>query len=107
MRLRSRPLYRSRRSRRPRRAGRLFGRLAIGAAVAVFAWSFVPTALRAWPGGLSDDGTRWAAEWPVYLFRCDHAWTAGAAPIPMRSPGYREGLDADGDGVACEPYQGR
>ncbi|MDX8357869.1 excalibur calcium-binding domain-containing protein [Sphingopyxis terrae] len=27
------------------------------------------------------------------------------APIYRGEPGYREGLDADADGVACEPYR--
>ncbi|MBI3438735.1 MAG: excalibur calcium-binding domain-containing protein [Proteobacteria bacterium] len=35
---------------------------------------------------------------------CDAARAAGAAPISMRQPGYRPELDADRDGVACEPY---
>lgn len=29
----------------------------------------------------------------------------GMAPIYRGEPGYREGLDADADGVACEPYR--
>jgi hypothetical protein len=38
---------------------------------------------------------------------CDDARAAGTAPIYAREAGYREGLDGDLDGVACEPYQGR
>jgi hypothetical protein len=33
---------------------------------------------------------------------CDAARAAGAAPINAGRPGYRAGLDRDGDGVACE-----
>jgi len=33
---------------------------------------------------------------------CSWARVAGAAPIYRGQPGYREKLDADGDGVACE-----
>ncbi|RLP57865.1 calcium-binding protein [Kocuria rhizophila] len=31
------------------------------------------------------------------------ARAAGMAPLYAGSPGYRTGLDGDGDGVACEP----
>jgi hypothetical protein len=43
----------------------------------------------------------------VYYPNCDAARAAGAAPIRVGQPGYRPGLDRDGDGVACEPYRGR
>jgi hypothetical protein len=42
-------------------------------------------------------------EHSVYYPRCAVARAAGAAPIYRGAPGYREGLDRDGDGVACEP----
>lgn len=42
-----------------------------------------------------------------YWRRCDDARAAGTAPIHRGEPGYREGLDADADGIACEPYRGR
>lgn len=38
---------------------------------------------------------------------CDDARAAGTAPIYAGEPGYRDGMDGDGDGVACEPYRGR
>ncbi len=38
---------------------------------------------------------------------CDNARAAGTAPIYRGEPGYRDGLDGDSDGVACEPYRGR
>ena len=41
---------------------------------------------------------------PVYFAYCDQARAAGVAPIYAGQPGYRPGLDADGDGIACEPY---
>lgn len=41
-----------------------------------------------------------------YWRRCADARAAGVAPIYRGEPGYREGLDADADGVACEPYRG-
>ena len=42
----------------------------------------------------------------VYYPNCDSARAAGAAPLRRESPGYRSALDADGDGIACEPYFG-
>jgi hypothetical protein len=43
---------------------------------------------------------------PVYYRNCDAARAAGAAPIKEGEAGYRTGLDADADGIACEPYFG-
>ncbi len=47
-----------------------------------------------------------AVETSVYYSNCDAARAAGAAPIYAGQPGYREGMDGDGDGIACEPYRG-
>ncbi len=41
----------------------------------------------------------------VYYPNCAAARAAGAAPIYRGQPGYRAGLDADNDGIACEPYR--
>jgi hypothetical protein len=41
--------------------------------------------------------------WP----RCAAARAAGTAPIYAGELGYRDGLDGDRDGIACEPYHGR
>ena len=38
----------------------------------------------------------------VYYRNCSEARAAGAAPLYRGQPGYREGLDRDRDGVACE-----
>ncbi len=38
----------------------------------------------------------------VYYASCADARAAGAAPLNQGSPGYRPGLDRDGDGIACE-----
>ena len=38
----------------------------------------------------------------AYYPNCTAARAAGAAPIRAGEPGYRAGLDRDGDGVACE-----
>ena len=52
--------------------------------------------------------TNWtalSARLPTYYSSCAVARAAGAAPIRRGSPGYRSKLDADGDGIACEPYR--
>lgn len=36
---------------------------------------------------------------------CNDARAAGAAPIYRGEPGYREDMDGDGDGIACEPIR--
>lgn len=51
--------------------------------------------------------TNWGAvrsRLPTYYANCDWARAAGAAPINRGEPGYRQPLDADHDGIACEPY---
>jgi hypothetical protein len=45
-------------------------------------------------------------EQSVYYAGSDEVRAAGAAPLYEGDPGYREGMDGDGDGVACEPYYG-
>ncbi|MFE5676784.1 excalibur calcium-binding domain-containing protein [Streptomyces erythrochromogenes] len=46
-------------------------------------------------------------ERPVHYDNCDDARAAGAAPLVRGGNGYRDALDRDSDGVACEPYFGR
>jgi hypothetical protein len=40
-----------------------------------------------------------------YWRGCDDARSAGSAPIYSGEPGYREDMDGDGDGIACEAYR--
>ncbi|MGW4212829.1 thermonuclease family protein [Lentzea sp. NPDC004789] len=40
---------------------------------------------------------------PVFFANCEEAWRAGAAPIYWGQPGYRVELDANRNGIACEP----
>jgi hypothetical protein len=40
----------------------------------------------------------------VYYSGCKAVRAAGKAPLYRGDPGYREGMDGDSDGVACEPY---
>lgn len=48
------------------------------------------------------DGTAGTSSGDVYYKNCAAARAAGAAPLTAGQPGYRAGLDRDGDGVACE-----
>ncbi|WP_404979369.1 excalibur calcium-binding domain-containing protein [Candidatus Nanosynbacter lyticus] len=43
----------------------------------------------------------------VYYANCSEARADGAESIREGEPGYREELDRDGDGIACEPWHGR
>ncbi|MEW6576194.1 MAG: excalibur calcium-binding domain-containing protein [Pseudomonadota bacterium] len=45
-------------------------------------------------------------EQSVYYSGCNEVRAAGKAPLYSGDPGYREGMDGDGDGIACEPYHG-
>lgn len=40
-----------------------------------------------------------------YWSGCNKARAAGTAPIYRGEPGYRDAMDGDGDGIACEPYR--
>ncbi|MBY8823848.1 excalibur calcium-binding domain-containing protein [Sphingomonas colocasiae] len=51
--------------------------------------------------------TRPASAGVAFYRACADARAAGAAPLYRGQPGYRDALDRDGDGVACEPYLGR
>lgn len=44
-----------------------------------------------------------SAQPPLHFERCADAWAASKAPITQGQPGYSGHLDADKDGVACEP----
>ena len=41
---------------------------------------------------------------PVFYQTCRDAFQDGRVNIPRGEPGYRPGLDADDDGLACEPF---
>jgi hypothetical protein len=43
----------------------------------------------------------------TYYPNCKIAWQLGKAPIKRSEAGYREALDGDHDGIACEPYRYR
>jgi hypothetical protein len=65
-------------------------RLAIVGAVVVFAIGMVATH----PSAL-----------PTFYPSCAWARAYGSTPIKRGEPGYRSALDADDDGIACEPYK--
>lgn len=41
----------------------------------------------------------------VYYPGCNAVRAAGAAPLYRGQPGYREEMDGDDDGIACEPHR--
>lgn len=46
----------------------------------------------------NDGGSR------IYYRGCSEVREAGKAPLYYGQPGYRSGMDGDGDGIACEDY---
>jgi len=67
------------------------------------AWKYLPQSM-----DLSQIGKQWllerqAREQLIYYPNCAAARAAGVAPIRIGQPGYRLALDADLDGIACEP----
>ena len=70
-----------------------------------YVWSAMPPA-NAGPvsANANPAPTQEQVERAVYYPNCATARAAGHAPILAGQPGYREELDADGDGIACEPY---
>ncbi|WP_245841929.1 excalibur calcium-binding domain-containing protein [Sphingomonas lenta] len=69
-------------------------------------WTVTPQLQSLWTVSTNPTEGVEVAERSVYYARCADARAAGAAPIHRGSPGYRNELDADNDGVACEPYRG-
>ena len=41
----------------------------------------------------------------IHYAGCDEVRALGKAPLYAHEPGYREGMDGDGDGIACEPIR--
>jgi hypothetical protein len=48
-----------------------------------------------------------SVERSVFYSGCSEVRAAGKAPLYAGQPGYRVGMDGDGDGVACEPLRSR
>ena len=67
-----------------------------------FVWATAPAAMTNL--AMSDDD-RAALQGSVYYAGCDDVRAQGKDPLYAGQPGYRSGMDGDGDGVACEPYR--
>ena len=74
--------------------------------VGLVTWAATPELSRMWSMATMPQAELEAIEGSVYYSGCDEARAAGVAPIHRGSPGYRDGMDGDSDGVACEPYRG-
>lgn len=53
-------------------------------------------------GGGASSGSTSSTAGAIYYANCTAVRAAGAAPIRRGQPGYRAGLDRDGDGFGCE-----
>jgi hypothetical protein len=76
----------------------LSGALMLGA-VGGYAWSTIPPAVTQSPF------EHQRIEHSTYYSGCDEVRAAGKAPLYAGQPGYREGMDGDDDGIACEPIR--
>lgn len=92
--------------KRRRLLGQIRIHLSLIALVALVSWSVI----WAWSykGAVSFSSKPevrvWRGSSPVSYRTCAAARAAGAAPLYRGQPGYASHLDADGDGIACEPY---
>src|SRR5690606_8287677 len=109
--LRARPRHRG--ARRRLSASGVFALAALFGAAAGAGWTGTsPEQKAAFVGAVKDAGIaagmvrERSPQEGDYWRRCDDARAAGTAPIYRGEPGYREGLDRDNDGIACEPYPG-
>jgi hypothetical protein len=88
----------------------IVGAVTLGLA-AGYAWSAMPVTSQrgapAAPALTMAKPTPEEIEHSAYYPNCDAARADGHAPIFRGQPGYREALDDDSDGIACEPYRGR
>jgi hypothetical protein len=93
------------RGRRPRKQISIF-ELVIGLLfVAFIAWQAAPQITSTWTLARSSPKEILSREATAYYPNCSAARAAGVAPIYAGQPGYREEMDGDLDGVACEPYR--
>jgi hypothetical protein len=90
------------RKRRSGFLGQVAGMAAIAAAIG---WTQAPLLNSAWAQLNVSPEESALVEQSLYYGGCSEARAAGAAPLYRGTPGYREGLDGDADGVACEPYR--
>ncbi len=83
-----------------RRLGGAFGMLVLGAGIGVSGFMLIDS-LRE-PEHQTRDGV-FSFRGPYYA-SCREAFQDGRVNIRRDEPGYRAALDADRDGLACEPY---
>jgi hypothetical protein len=69
-------------------------------------WNYGPQVAAAWAAAGRSPEENQTRERSRYFSGCAEARAAGAAPIYRGQPGYREAMDGDSDGIACEPYRG-
>jgi hypothetical protein len=61
---------------------------------------------KAWTSRADDSAAMTAAaDQPISYSGCNAVRAAGKAPLYSSQPGYRDDMDGDGDGVACEPVR--
>lgn len=60
------------------------------------------SARTSYPQYSSPPRTSGSAQGGAYYANCTEVWDDDAAPLRRGDPGYRSGLDPDGDGIACE-----
>ena len=70
----------------------------VGAAAAA-AWQSTP------PAVLMSAEEAERIETSIYYAGCNEVRALGKAPLYAGQPGYRIGMDGDGDGIACEPHR--
>lgn len=73
--------------------------------VIAVAWFATPALHRWWNRAQRSPEETAKIEQSVFYAGCDDARAAGVAPIYAGSPGYREGMHGDRDGIACEPHR--
>ena len=77
----------------------ILGGAAMLGLVGGYAWSSIP------PADFQSAEERQAIEQSVHYSGCNEVRAAGKAPILAGEPGYRDDMDGDGDGIACEPIR--
>lgn len=80
----------------------IFVRAVMLGAFGGFVWATAPAAMTNLTMPAEE---RVAIEASVYYAGCDEVRAQGKDPVYAGQPGYRHGMDGDGDGVACEPYR--
>lgn len=79
--------------------------LGLSLVVGIATWHGAPVAESLWSTISKTPEESAAIEQSAYYAGCDDARAASVAPIYRGQPGYREGMDGDLDGIACEPYR--